>query len=337
MDIQGPRVLFIGPKTFGYENEIKRELEQAGYRVDWHDERPSASSLVKALIRVHPGFAAPLSNAYFDRIFSNALKVDYQIVFVVKGEALPLGKLAEFRKSMPNARFIYYTWDSFKNVKNAYDKLPYFDKIYSFDRFDCLLDQRIKHLPLFYTKAYEELAAINSGKESPIDIDLLLLGSIHSDRYSVAQKIYYAAKSVMPDVCIHKNLYFQSRWVFAIKKIIDPEFRLIPWENVAWKALNTQQTVALVARSRILIDVHHPKQTGLTMRMLESVGAQKKIITTNPDVKNYDFYQQDNILVVDRNNPEIPEGFLRQPYKPLDNNIYARYSLRMWVKEIFSV
>ena len=337
MNIQGPCVLFIGPKTFGYENEIKRELEQVGYRVDWHDERPSASSFVKALIRVHPGLAAPLSNAYFDRIFSNALKADYQIVFVIKGEALPLRKLAEFRKSLPNARFIYYTWDSFKNVKNAYEKLPYFDKVYSFDRFDCLLDKRIKHLPLFYTKDYEKLSAINSGKSSPPDIDLLLLGSLHSDRYSVAQKICSAAKRVIQDVCIYKSLYFQSRWIFALRKIIDPQFRVMPWGDVAWKALNTQETVALVARSRILIDVHHPKQTGLTMRMLESIGAQKKIITTNPDVKNYDFYREENILIVDRENPKIPEDFLKQPYQPIGEEIYSQYSLRMWVKEIFSV
>ena len=330
-------MLFIGPKTFGYENEIKQELERAGYTVDWHDERPSSSSLVKALIRVHPGLAAPLSNAYFDRIFNSALKADYQIVFVIKGEALPLKKLEEFRKSLPNIRFIYYTWDSFKNVKNAYEKLPYFDKAYSFDRFDCLADNKIKHLPLFYTNVYGKLAIPNPVAEARADIDLLLLASLHSDRYSVAQGIFRAAMQIMPGIRIFKHLYYQSRWVFALRKLIDPQFRVIPWGDVEWRALNTQQTVSLIARSRILIDVHHPKQTGLTMRMMESLGAQKKIITTNPDVKNYDFYRPENILVVDRNNPIITEDFLRQPYQPLDNNTYSRYSLQMWVKEIFSL
>lgn len=337
MTSQRPRVLFIGPRTFGYENEIKREIELAGYSADWHDERPSSSPLIKALIRVSPQLAAPLSNIYFDRIIRAASKDEHQIVFVIKGEALSVEKIRELRLLMPGARFIYFAWDSLSNVKGSRQKLAYFDRVYSFDRFDCLSEVKIKHLPLFYVSAYENLAPGGSGDAVNQDIDLLLLASVHSDRYSVAQKIFRAARRVMPAVSIYEYLYFQSRWVFALRKLVDPEFRIIPWRAVRWRALNPGETLSLVARSRILVDVHHPKQTGLTMRMLEGVGAGKKVITTNPDVKYYDFYRPENILVVDRDNPEIPADFILQPYQPLAPEVYRRYSLRRWLKEILSV
>jgi len=336
MTVPKLRILFIGPRTFGYEREICREIELAGYQVDWFDERPSSSPLIKALIRVHPVLAAPLSNAYFDRIISHSRTMDYKVVFVIKGEALSSEKLRDLRGALPGARFIYYTWDSLKNVKNASNKLHYFDKVYSFDRLDSSSDNRIRHLPLFYSNAYERLPQTVGGGVVASDIDLLLVASLHSDRYSVAQKIFRAARNAVPGFQICEYFYFQSRWVFALRKLLDPEFMLIPWAAVKWRALTPVQTLSLAARSQILVDIHHPGQTGLTMRMMESVGAKKKIITTNPDVKNYEFYDPDNILIVDRGAPMIPVDFLRRPYRPLCDEIYRRYSLRSWLKEILS-
>lgn len=336
MTVPKPRLLFIGPRTFGYEREICREIELAGYQVDWFDERPSTSPLIKALIRVHPVLAGPLSNAYFDRIISHSRTVDYKVVFVIKGEALSAEKLCDLRGALPGARFIYYTWDSLKNVKGATDKLPYFDKVYSFDRMDCSSSGTIRHLPLFYASPYEKLPLAVGGLDTSTDIDLLVVASLHSDRYSVAQKIFREALRVLPNAKICEYFYFQSRWVFALRKLLDSQFMVIPWGAVKWKILTTGQTLSLAARSRIFVDIHHPGQTGLTMRMMESVGAKKKIITTNPDVKNYEFYDPDNILIVDRVAPMIPVDFLRRPYRPLCDEIYRRYSLRSWLKEILS-
>lgn len=82
--------------------------------------------------------------------------------------------------------------------------------------------------------------------------------------------------------------------------------------------------------------MHHPLQTGLTMRTIESIGAQKKLITTNRDIVNYDFYRPENILIVDRERPAVDAEFLAEPYIGLDETIYHRYSLREWPREIFS-
>ena len=41
-----------------------------------------------------------------------------------------------------------------------------------------------------------------------------------------------------------------------------------------------------------VLDSAQDGQLGLTIRVLEAIGAKKKIITTNEDVINYDFYYQ---------------------------------------------
>lgn len=329
------RVLFIAPSFFGYEKEIKSELEANGWKVDWYDDRPSSTSLMKAMIRFRPELVTAIINNYFDNIIKNAEKITYDVVFIIKGEALPAEKILEFKKILPFAKFLYYTWDSLRNFKNSHEKLQYFDKVYSFDRFDCINNEKIKHLPLFYSRAYEALGTAEP-VEQRFDIDLLFLGSIHSDRYIVVKKIWTVAKNLNLNLRLYAHFFYQSKWVFLIQKIFNPQFRRIPWRDIKWESLDAGNTLKLIKRSNVLIDIHHPGQTGLTMRTIECLGAKRKLITTNPDVMIYDFYNENNILVVDRVAPMIPKHFMLAAFQKIDENIYRKYSLRNWLEEIFS-
>lgn len=72
------------------------------------------------------------------------------------------------------------------------------------------------------------------------------------------------------------------------------------------------------------------------MRTLETVGAQKKLVTTNARVQEEDFYDRSNIHVIERKSARVDADFLRQPYEPLPEALRARYSLAGWMDEILS-
>ena len=124
--------------------------------------------------------------------------------------------------------------------------------------------------------------------------------------------------------------------MFAIKKLIDPNFRKIPWTRVSWKSLAKEDVFELFSQSSVVLDIHHPMQSGLTMRTIECIGAEKKILTTNLDIVNYDFYNPRNILVIDRVNPVVNQDFFESAYEKLPPDVYNRYSLKSWLNEIFS-
>lgn len=63
--------------------------------------------------------------------------------------------------------------------------------------------------------------------------------------------------------------------------------------------------IAVLAISKAQIEIQHPSQKGLTTRAFESLGTKTKLITTNPAIRQYDFYNSNNILIIDRNNPVI--------------------------------
>ena len=43
--------------------------------------------------------------------------------------------------------------------------------------------------------------------------------------------------------------------------------------------------VSLYKESEVILDINHPGQNGLTMRTFEALGAGKKLITTNTEIK----------------------------------------------------
>ena len=68
------------------------------------------------------------------------------------------------------------------------------------------------------------------------------------------------------------------------------------------------------------------------------MGLRKKLITTNKDIVNYDFYTPNNIFVInDVNNFTIPDTFLKTDYLEIAEPIKSNYHIRNWVHNILSI
>jgi len=60
----------------------------------------------------------------------------------------------------------------------------------------------------------------------------------------------------------------------------------------------------VISKSKAVIDIEHPDQKGLTMRTMEMLGTPE------------------NICIIDRKNPEVPQDFFENEYKVLPVEIY---------------
>ena len=98
-----------------------------------------------------------------------------------------------------------------------------------------------------------------------------------------------------------------------------------------YKSKTPEEIARIINSSRAVLDIQHPRQTGLTMRTIEMIGMRKKIITTNKSIVKYDFYNPNNIMVIDRNNPMIDSSFFDKPYFELPKEIYDKYSIKKWI------
>ena len=75
---------------------------------------------------------------------------------------------------------------------------------------------------------------------------------------------------------------------------------------------------------------------GLSFRIADAIGNRKKIITNYSFIKEYDFYNEQNIFVIENENYELDDKFLNLEYKDIDIKIYEEYSDEKWIKKIFN-
>ena len=328
MFLQGKRILFFSAHLFGYQNDIRLAMESVGAIVDYYDERPANNFLVKGVIRINRNLLAGYINHYYNKIIKETLQKEYDYVFFIKGESISARNVRRLKQFHPEANFIIYHWDSIANNSNAQNLLPYFDRVFSFDKIDC---ERLglHFLPLFYTPDYANIPYY----DKEIKYDMLFVGTTHSDRYKLVKRIEEQIIK-MGGLCL-TWFYFPSKILYYKMKIQNSYLRQIPVHTFHFKPMSKELLLQLYAGSRIIIDVQHPKQTGLTMRCIETLGAKRKLITTNYYITEYDFYNPDNILVVDRNLPYVPEKFLNEPYRDTPKEIYESYSIKNWLSSIF--
>jgi len=86
----------------------------------------------------------------------------------------------------------------------------------------------------------------------------------------------------------------------------------------------------MVTESKCLIDVPVDNQTGYTLRVMESMFYGKKLITTNVEIVNADFYDSNNIYVWGQDERSIKD-FMDLPFCPYSDKIRYEYSLEGWI------
>lgn len=328
---QNRKILLFSPQFFDYGNAIADKLKQLGAQVDLFDERPGNDFFTKGLIRINKHLLAKKTEAYYSKILESINPNFYDYVLFLNPEAIPERKLKELRKQQGSAQFILYMWDSIKNKKHTLKLIPYFHSKFTFDKKDSAIDELgFIFRPLFFLDAY---AGIKDQNEVP-DLDLFFAGTIHSDRFKMLMHISQKCKTF--GLKAEFFMYFPNKKLFYLNKIIKRDFKDAKLHDFKYSPMPREVLVDKVKRSRVILDIQHPRQEGLTMRTIEMIGAGKKLLTTNNEVVHYDFYDSNNMQYIDRDNPIIDKSFFETGYRNIDASIYERYSIQGWLQEVFT-
>ncbi len=326
--IEGKRILFFAPAFFEYEKKIADKMSELGAIVDLYDERSVTKPFERAMLKISPTIFRKRTLEYFQNILEANKFKQYDYILVIKCEMMPIEIIKSLRSRYPSAIFCLYLYDSLKNIKGILPKLSEFDRVLSFDSTDVQNFKSIIFRPLFFIDIYRKPANSNN----QFLFDLCFIGTIHSDRYSMIKKFKEHAKQ--KNLKYYFYCYLQSKSIYRFYRLTKREFRNTTSSDFNFKKISSSKIAAIIDQTRVILDIQHPGQTGLTMRTIEMLGMNKKLITTNHAVKTYDFYNSDNILVIDRNNMDIPADFFIKPYQKINDDTYSRYSLQNWIYEV---
>ncbi len=332
MPLVGKKILLFAVYTFNYQNIIFNKLVELGAEVYLYDERSVSSSYEKAILKIDPHFFKNKTRKYYREILEKHNNEHFDYILFIKCDMPDKSILNEIKMAFPEAKMCLHVWDSLRNIPHIHDKVGCFDHCTSFDRKDCLNYPVFKFRPLFYSDDFVD----NKPKDkSEYLYDVSFCGTIHSDRFKILKSI--SEQCIENDMKYYGFHYLQSKFVYYFFKLLKKEFKNTKINDFNFDKKTTNEIARIVDSSRAVVDVHHPNQTGLTMRTIEMLGMKKKFITTNTDIVNYDFYNSVNICVIDRCNPVIDKNFFQNEYQEIDIEIYRKYSLNQWIFDVLDV
>jgi glycosyltransferase involved in cell wall biosynthesis len=246
-------------------------------------------------------------------------------ILVMNPDTFDLSTLQEIRKYTD--RLITYLYDSLDRVPVDKEKINLFDKIFSFDIADiqkygfekltnyiymhnCRSENTTPEMDLFYITSYD-----NKRVEFIKLLTKRLLELQLKFQIIVIGKKGWKHQLRNAFIKIPENLHI----IFSIKKI---DHKKLP---------------EYYKNSRALLDLTRENQHGLSFRVFEAMALKKKIITDNKSIKIYDFYNPQNILVLNETCSNLDKSFFETPYEKIPEEIYYRYTLNYWVEKVFKL
>lgn len=323
--IQNKRILFIAPRYFGYEKYIISHLENLGAKVFFfEDNLHDFSFMLRGIYVVNKSIYRYIIQKKITKKIKKIESIDY--LFVIKGEVICDELMATINNKYPNISKLLYLWDSVRNASSSLTIIKHFDKVLSFDFNDCK-KYGWKYRPLFYIP---ELVKFQERK-----YDISFIGVLHSQRTQMVHLLNSSKDYNQLKKYIH---LYNNRIGYYFNKYFlhNPIYEGLSDSDVKHFCLNIVETNSIYDNTVVLLDYTNPNQTGYTMRTIEGLGHECKLVTNNKFVLEADFYNNSNILYYENvEDLKIDEEFISSPYVKQSLDLMEYYSLDGWLDTIF--
>lgn len=243
-------------------------------------------------------------------------EVDYALF--IRADIYPHSVLEYIRKHV-KFDMVNYQWDGMHRYPDIQSRISLFDRFYIFDPAD------ISSNTLPNTNFY-------------FDYDLCNLPNPINDFYFVG--------SHLPD----RDISIANFSKFAQEKGWKLDFHIFCGSNPGFyrkfypnninlfkKYRNFQENLERAKLAKVLVDFKTPIHNGLSFRVFEALGYQRKLITTNTNIIKYDFYHPNNIFIWDGVQLDGIDTFLATPYQAIDSSIREKYSFGNWVRYTLNI
>ena len=312
------KILIVSPRAFGYVEYIAsalkkhKNIEVNLFYIEFPGYKNTFQNIQNFFLKTFFGINIKKSHKF---LIDNIDNIGFQDkILIIRPDLLSDKTLNSIKKYTNN--FIAYYWDSAERLVRKQDIIHYFDHIYSFDKLDVA-----KYNFDFITNYIFKISEVNPNPDY-----LFFNISGNDEDYRFKQLEYFA------------NYLQKKNWTFKFISVHHkPKSLYHEVIDIVPQFIEVQKAIDLISKTKILVEFQRKQQIGLSFRVFEALGMQKKLITNNKDIINYDFYNEQNILVIDENNPIVPDEFVNSPYIPIERAILDQYQIDNWVKKVFNL
>lgn len=209
-------------------------------------------------------------------------------------------------------------YDGLSVSQKIFSYLPYFDRVFVFDPDDYRNHKNHGFLPITNCWFLDEI------KEEKTEFDFYYVGVNTQNREQKVKKLqkFSNTNNLKIKALLTINSYQKES---NLDGVYFSHTGIDHWQNIE----NLQ-------KSRVIVDFKLDYHNGLSFRFFEAMKYEKKLITNNSAVKDYDFYHPDNIFVSDFDNFDGLKIFLEKPYYKIDEKIKNKYGFENWIHYVLN-
>lgn len=344
------KILFIGPKIANIYLDVIAEMNRQGYEVDFYEYKSykddphnlKGHRKYGKLFVPEKKFERKIKQIWTDLLNTEPYKKTYDLLFVIDGDSLHPCLFEILKKRNPNLKSVNYLFDSTRGNYEFNVHFKYFDKVATFD----IADSKrygIDLLPIYWS--------VEKDCEKQ-DLVMFGLGAYIPNRYELFKILdEFSKENGLPSfikifnrVIENERKHQWKSWLIekiGLKSYMIP-LKLYHTNLITHESMPTAEYRRMIMRSKVIVDSNAPAQDGLTARFMWALGAERKIITTNSAVKEYDFYTDKQIFVVEDISSLVKNSafvdFLNSEYHmPTDvRDKINHYRIDNWLKYLLS-
>lgn len=239
----------------------------------------------------------------------------FEGTYIVFDSVVNLEDLSWLKKENPKARMVFCVWNPVSMIKIDLGKvrdLGY--EIWSYGKKQCELygfkETLYFYCPSMYSKALSQ-------REIPKH-DIVFAGKDKGRLKKIKQ-------------IIDANNWQKFDWNFYF---IADHFWLRYTRKEYQRKLSYEETQVLQSKSKAILELMPAQDADITMRTLDALVLEKKLITDAKEIMERDYYHPNNIFVLGVDKSEELEQFLSKRYQTISKDILNRYTFAEWVKRI---
>jgi len=337
MNIKKSIILAL-PEDVGLSDLIAKNFEYHGFDVIYYRRQPykykkiteRLTNLFRKIILGDNSYKKKqqdkeaLENLQYD-ITERNTKIDYALF--IRPDTFSIDFIKQIKSHVKKT--IGYQWDGLDRFPDIFDRIKIFNEFYVFDSKDILNypEYNLKLTTNFYFDMDENPILINNEAKKTI----YFVGAHLPQRISAINQFIKSAD----------KLNLQINFLIGLKRRKRRDKLLYNSECIDFinKNITYSENLSNVKRSDLLIDFVNNVHSGLSFRIFESIFYQKKLITNNTEVANYNLYHKDNIYIWDNKEINIDslKDFLNKPYYILPSEITNQYSFKTWYSSVLGI
>lgn len=331
------KIILAMPSLYKLDEAIEKNLSILGYDVInlcYENSRayyPTIFNRIKSwLLKIFFGktvYKEYIKEMIYSRYMKDindklsALDIQADFALCIRANVYPRSIISKIK--LKSKVCINYQWDGISAHPDILDYMSYFDRFFVFDKADIekYPEYKLRHSTNFYFDYNVANLFRNNGKA-------FFLGGYQANRTNQIKGFIDKAKQTNLSLDFYL-IAKDNRAIIAFDN--DPIIHYIHSSN----AFSFEQNLDKVKESFIVVDFLNAVHQGLSFRVFDALCFNKKLITTNETIIDYDFYHPNNILLWnDSTKVEDLKKFIELPYQEINEEIKSKYSFSTWLKSI---